>query len=69
MRMQYEMLRNIGVQTLQEINASMDRNTTNLGYEVENIIELKREFDMSYEMKYWRAKEEVEAIDREIDAL
>ena len=47
----------------------MDHKYTNLGFDVDNIAELKREFDMSYEMKYWRAKEELEAIDREIDAL
>ena len=63
------MIRDIGVQNMQEINASMERKTTYLGYGVDDIVELKREFDMSYEMKFWRAKEELEAIDREIDAL
>ena len=63
------MLRNIGVHQLQEIHASMNHKTTNLGNDIEDVIEMKREFDMSYEIKYWRAKEELEAIDREIDAL
>ena len=47
----------------------MNHKTTNLGNDIEDVIEMKREFDMSYEIKYWRAKEELEAIDREIDAL